>query len=139
MTIQTAAPFTVTTQTNSTNVFSAGGLRADVLRNPNLRSGDRTLNRWFDTSAFAQPVNYKFGNQGINIMRGDGKVNFDCSILRNFAFSENKRLQFRGEVFNAPNHPNFGLPGHTFGGPGFGIVSGSDPGRRIQLGLRLVY
>src|SRR5262249_53233019 len=93
-TIQTAAPFTVTTQTNTTNAFSSGALRADVLRNPNLASGDRTLNRWFDISAFAQPANYRFGNQGINIVRGAGKTNFDASILRNFAFSESKRLQF---------------------------------------------
>jgi hypothetical protein len=137
--MQTAAAFTVTTQTNTTNAFSSGGLRADVLRNPNLPTGERTLDRWFDTSAFAQPANYTFGNQGINIVRGDGKIDFDCSILRNFAFGESRRLQFRSEIFNALNHPNFGLPGHTFGGPGFGIISGSDPGRRIQLGVRLVY
>ena len=32
--VQSGAPFTVTTQTNTTNAFSAGNLRADVLRNP---------------------------------------------------------------------------------------------------------
>ena len=49
--VQSAAPFTVTTQTNTTNAFSAGNLRADVLRNPNLSSDQRTLGRWFDTDA----------------------------------------------------------------------------------------
>jgi hypothetical protein len=137
-TVQTGAPFTVTTQTNTTNAFSAGALRADVLRAPNLPPDQRTLNRWLDTSAFAQPANYTFGNQGINTVRADGKVDFDFSVLRNFALRESKRVQFRVELFNAFNHPNFGLPGHTFGGPGFGIVSSSDPGRRIQLGLRFL-
>jgi hypothetical protein len=137
--VQSGAPFTVTTQTNTTNAFSSGALRADVLRDPNLSNDQRSLGRWFDTAAFAQPANYRFGNQGINILRADGKVNFDFSILRNFAVSESKRLQVRAEMFNAFNHPNFGVPGHTFAGPGMGIISSADPGRRIQLGMRFVF
>src|SRR5262249_15391508 len=124
-TIQTAAPFTVTTQTNTTNAFSSGALRADVLRNPNLASVHRTLTRWSDLSAVAQPAHYRFGIKGISSVRGVGKTNFDASILRNFAFSESKRLQFRGEIFNPLNHPTFGLAGHTLRGPGCGMVSGS--------------
>jgi hypothetical protein len=139
VTLQTGAPFTVTTQTNSTNAFSAGSLRADVLRNPNLSEDARRLERWFDTDAFAQPASFTFGNQGTNILRAAGKVLVDCSILRNFSLGESRRLQFRAELFNVLNHTNFGLPGHTFGGPGFGIVSSADPGRRIQLGLRFVF
>jgi hypothetical protein len=138
-TAQSAAAFTVTTQTNTTNAFSAGALRADVLRDPNLPADRRTLDRWFDTSAFAQPANYTFGNQGVNILRGDGRLNFDFSALRNVAFREAKRLQIRAEIFNALNHPTFGLPGHTFGGPGFGIVTSASAARTIQLGLRLIY
>ncbi|MCU0227061.1 MAG: carboxypeptidase regulatory-like domain-containing protein, partial [Bryobacterales bacterium] len=48
---QAAAPFTVTTQANT--VFSAiGSLRADIARDPNLSSDQRSLGRWFDTEAF---------------------------------------------------------------------------------------
>ncbi|MDP2996864.1 MAG: carboxypeptidase regulatory-like domain-containing protein [Bryobacterales bacterium] len=137
--LQTGPAFTVTTQTNSTNAFSAGALRADVLRPPGLAGGERTLARWFDTGAFKQPANYTFGNQGVNLLRSDAMVNFDFSILRNFNFSESKRLQFRTEIFNAFNHPNFSVPGRTLGGAGFGVVSSSFPGRRIQLGLRLTF
>ena len=137
--LQTGPAFTVTTQTNSTNAFSAGALRADVLRPPALAGGERTLARWFDTGAFRQPANYTFGNQGVNLLRGDGMVNFDFSILRNFNFSESKRLQFRTEIFNAFNHPNFRTPGRALGGAGFGVVSSSFPGRRIQLGLRMTF
>jgi hypothetical protein len=42
-------------------------------------------------------------------------------------------------VFNAFNHANFGLPGHSLGGPGFGVVSSATDARVIQLGLRVVF
>jgi hypothetical protein len=138
-TVQSGAPFTVTTQVNSTNAFSAGALRADVLRDPNLGGDARDLGRWFDTDAFRQPANYTFGNQGVNILRADGYMNIDFSLLKNIPFSEDRRLQFRAESFNFTNTPTFGIPGRTFGGPGFGVVSSASPGRRIQLGLRVIF
>lgn len=139
MTLQSGAPFTVTTQTNTTNAFSSGALRADVSRDPNLSGGERSLNQWFDTAAFSQPANYTFGNQGIGVLRADGKTKFDFSILRDFGFGEDKRLQFRAEIFNAFNHPDFGLPGRSFGSAGFGVVSSADNARTIQFGLRFTF
>lgn len=107
--------------------------------NPNLSDGERTLACWFNTSAFAQPAALKFGTSGRGVLRGDGITNFDISALKNFVFAEKKQLQFRLEVFNALNHPDFGLPGHTFGAPGFGVVSSARSGRTVQVGLRLVF
>ncbi|MCI0620652.1 MAG: carboxypeptidase regulatory-like domain-containing protein [Acidobacteria bacterium] len=139
LTLQSGEPFTVNTQVNNTFVFSAGAQRADVLRDPNLPNSERTLSRWFDTSAFAQPAPFTFGNQGVNILRADGLINLDMSILRNFPVGEGRKFQLRGEFFNITNHPNFGGPGATLNGPGFGIVSSAGPGRRIQLGARFVF
>jgi hypothetical protein len=139
MVLQSGPPITVSTQTNTTYSNSSGPLRVDVLRNPNLPSSERTVTRWFDTSAFVQPEPYRFGNSGIGIVRADGVVNLNGSIIRTFTMTERARLQFRGEMFNAPNHPNFGRPGRTFEGSGFGIVSSARAGRQIQFGLRLTY
>jgi hypothetical protein len=139
MALQSGVPFTVGTQVNTTNAFSAGGLRADVLRNPNLPKDQRTLTRWFDTDAFRQPEMYRFGNQGVNLLRADGTVNLSFSALRNFRVTEGKRLQFRGEFFNVLNHPQFNVPGRVLGAAGFGIVSGARAARIIQLGLRMVF
>jgi hypothetical protein len=138
-TMQSGPPFTVTTQVNS--VFSAAGaLRADVARNPNLAADQRTLGRWFDTGAFSQPVAGRFGNQGVGLLRADGLVNIDFSLLRTFALpGEDRKLQFRAESFNFANHPDFGVPGRVFGAPGFGQVNSARRGRSIQLGLRLVF
>ncbi|MFB3825789.1 MAG: carboxypeptidase regulatory-like domain-containing protein [Bryobacteraceae bacterium] len=139
MVIQSGPAFTVGTQVNTTNSFSSGALRADVLRNPNLPGGQRTLGRWFDTDAFRQPEIYRFGNQGMNLLRGDGVMNVSFSVLRDFKITETKRVQFRSEFFNFTNHPTFGIPGRVLGGPGFGIVSGAQPARVVQLGLRMTF
>jgi hypothetical protein len=137
--LQSGPPTTVLTQTNTSNAFSAGGQRADLLRDPNLDGSERTLARWFDTSAFAQPPDLTFGTSGRGVIRGDGTVNFDFSLLKNFYVAEQKAFQFRLELFNAFNHPDFGLPGTTLNGPGFGVVSSARNGRNIQAGLRFVF
>ncbi len=137
--LQAGAPFTVTTQVDSRNNFSAGGQRADLIGIPNLDNGERSVARWFNTAAFAQPAPFRNGTGGVGIVRSDGKINFDVSLLKNFPLGERRKFQLRGEFFNISNHPNFGNPGASFGGPGFGVINSADPGRRVQLGARLVW
>jgi len=137
--LQSAGPFTVVTQTNTTNVFSAGGQRANVLRDPNLPDSEKTLDRWFDTSAFVLPDAFTFGSAGRGIVRADGRMRFDFSLVKNVDFSESRFLQFRGEVFNAFNHADFGVAGSSIGGPGYGVISDATDARILQLGLRFVF
>ncbi|MGH9668200.1 MAG: hypothetical protein ACRD9L_27585, partial [Bryobacteraceae bacterium] len=137
-TIQSGAPLTVTTQTNTCNCFSPGALRADVGADPNLSSG-RSVSRWFNTAAFSQPAAYTFGNGGVGIVRAPGLVNFDFSLLRNFRVTERVRAELRGEFFNAFNHTNLGNPGQVLGSSSFGVISGSGPARQIEVGARIVF
>ncbi len=136
---QTGAPATVQTQTNNTYAYSSGAQRANVLRDPNLDSSQRTILRWFDTSAFAQPPVNTFGNQGVGLVRDPGIFTLNTSIIRVFRVAEGKNLQFRGEFFNLPNHTNFGNAASTFEGSGFGIINSARPARQVQLGLRLTF
>jgi hypothetical protein len=138
-TIQSGGPFTVTMQTNTTNAFSSGALRANVLRNPNLPEESRSVARWFDTGAFAAPAAYTFGNAGRGIVRADGRVNFNFAFSKAFRFQSERFLQFRGEFFNTFNHPDFAPPDSTMGSPGFGSVNAATDPRSIQLGLRFVF
>ena len=135
--VQSGAPFTVTTNTNNTNAFSAGNQRANVLRDPVLASDVRNEKRWFDITAFAQPAAYTFGNGARDNMRGPGFVNLDMSILRNFRLRESMTLQFRGEFLNALNHTNLGLPGAAFGSAAFGQISAAKAARVMQIGIKL--
>ncbi len=133
-TAQTGAPFTVTTNTNNTDAFSAGAQRANILGNPNLPSGQRSVNEWFNITDFGQPAIYTFGNSGRDNMRAPGIVDVDLSLGRNFRLREKMTLQFRGEAFNIFNHTNLSSPAKAFGAADFGSITAAGPARVLQVG-----
>jgi hypothetical protein len=140
VTLQSGAPFTVINGVDRANIGTGPAQRPDVLRNPNLPGDQRTPERWFDTSAFAQPAPFTFGNAGRNIVFGPGLANCDMSLQRNFALTEHQRLEFRWEVFNVLNHPNFDVPGRIAFSPNFdSVFSTAEASRQMQLGLKLVF
>lgn len=135
---QSGGPFTVTMQTDTTNSFAAGGLRANAPRGANLSSDSRSLTRWFDTTAFQAPPAYTFGNAGRGILRGPKQVFFDCSIHKNFTSREKISVQARGDFLNFFNHSNLGSPGDVMGASNFGVTTPSGS-RVVQLGLRIMF
>jgi outer membrane receptor protein involved in Fe transport len=56
-----------------------------------------------------------------NVLRGFGAAQWDLAVHRDFPIHESTRLQFRAEMFNVLNHPNFGPPNGQFGTGGFGL------------------
>ena len=90
----------------------ASASRPNVVGNPNGHPCVRgTL---FNTCAFAtNTVIGSFGDAGRNIIQGPGTQNWDISLFKIFPISEQKRLEFRAEFFNAFNHydPEFDNPG----------------------------
>jgi hypothetical protein len=82
---------------------------------------------------------------------GPGLINLDMSLFKNMKFkriSENFNAQFRVEVFNILNHPNFSPPvdfnalfdntGQPVPGAGQ-ITSTVTTSRQIQLALKLTW
>ncbi|HEV8074600.1 MAG TPA: carboxypeptidase regulatory-like domain-containing protein [Candidatus Acidoferrum sp.] len=66
-----------------------------------------------------------FGNSGRNIFRDAGFHNLDFSVSKSWKFGEKLTTQFRAEMFNITNHPNFANP---FGGAtGQGVGATADP------------
>ena len=61
--------------------------------------------------------------------------------MKNFSFRERYNLQFRWEMFNAFNHPNFGLPNTSPTSGSFGQITtiGSVPPRVQQAALKLIF
>ncbi|HYZ87363.1 MAG TPA: TonB-dependent receptor [Bryobacteraceae bacterium] len=139
--LQSGTASNVRTGIDRANVGSTNE-RPDVLRNPNLPAGQRTVDRWFDTSAFVLPQLYTFGNAGAYIVEDDGRRIFDVSIAKKFYFMEQRFVELRGEFFNFPNVVNFTAPGsggYVMNTPTFGVITGTTPARQIQLALRVQF
>jgi hypothetical protein len=65
---------------------------------------------------FAFPCNpARQGNVPRNLLRGLDATQWDFAVHRDFPIRESWRLQFRAEMFNMLNHPNFGQPSGCFG------------------------
>lgn len=100
------------------------------------------------------------GDLGRNALRGFGATQWDFSIHRDFPIRESVKLQFRAEMFNVLNHPNFGQPvgdvsnttqfGHStqmfgrsldqnVGGGSFSALYQIGGPRSIQLALKLQF
>ncbi|MEZ5399941.1 MAG: TonB-dependent receptor [Bryobacteraceae bacterium] len=120
-----------------------------------LSSGERTLDRWFNTSLWTNPATGRpvarqepFTLRAFPTLFGDVRVpgyqNWDASVSKNFAIHEEIRAQFRFEMVNAFNRPWYtGLisGGNDVASANFGrlnFVQGNLP-RFIKLGLHLYF
>jgi hypothetical protein len=136
---------------NLTTDFGAGTLRPTLTGMPKKGSGSpfsRTLpgNTWFNTAAFTPTGAWSFGNESQvdSSLRAQGEDNWDLGVGKATAIKEGISLQFKGELFNLFNHPQFTPPvtdiskgfvsnGGTFGTIGYLV---NNP-RLVQLSLRL--
>ncbi|HLA09198.1 MAG TPA: carboxypeptidase regulatory-like domain-containing protein [Pyrinomonadaceae bacterium] len=148
VTLASGPPFTVRLGSNrsgnlNTTSFSAND-RPDIV--PGINPVIGRPDQYLDITAFALPPVNTQGNLGRNTIIGPGLVAIDASVSKTFQLSEGRTLQFRTEVFNLPNHPNFAIPSGLTSftnatgavSPTFGrITSTTTTSRQIQFGLKL--
>ncbi|HXM62131.1 MAG TPA: TonB-dependent receptor [Terriglobales bacterium] len=82
----------------------------------------------FNPAAFTSPpidpttgLALRQGDVPRNFLRGFGAAQWDFAVHRTLSIHEPVKLQFRAEMFNVLNHPNFGQPSGAFGVSGFGL------------------
>ncbi len=124
--------------TNATRLNCNAGVDP-VLPNP-------SQNGWFNPAAFSNTVAGTFGNCGRNTLRGPWRGTEDVSIVKIFTIAEKKSIEFRTEMFNAPNHVVLD-PGNQLQwnngssatpNANFGKITGTwTPMRQIQFGLKV--
>jgi hypothetical protein len=61
-------------------------------------------------AAFAIPAASTYGNAGRNILRASGLHQLDLGLHKTVRVNERFAVQFRAELFNVYNHPNFATP-----------------------------
>jgi hypothetical protein len=136
-TAQSGAPFTVNISSDQANIGAGPAQRPNVSADPN--NGPQTPQQWFNTSAFSLPALYSFGNAPRNAVIGPGLQEFDFSLQKDIVLKEALRLEFRAEVYNALNHPNFNIPNRTAFTPNFGSISSAQDSRQLQFALKLLF
>jgi hypothetical protein len=147
-TLQSGLPFTPQLSYNPSN---DGDTRNPVRPslNPNF-TGSVIVggpNRYFNPSAFIQPLPGTYGNVGRNILAGPSLAETDISAAKKFLLSERLGLQFRAEIFNLFNHTNLNTPNPVVyaaatGGPSptAGIItSTATSSRQVQFGLKFLW
>jgi hypothetical protein len=130
---------------STANTVYVGGNVEDL----RLQRSEQTPAHWFNTAGFvtASAQNIDTARQlrvfprRFGFLRGDPLNNWDASILKNIAITEGKNIQFRFELINALNHPNFNnFPDVNPTSSTFGKVSSiQNYARRAQLTLKFVF
>jgi hypothetical protein len=137
---QTGTPVSISGACNMPGV-SGLGCYADRLKDGNLPAGQQSMDRWFDTTAYANAGPYSFGNGSRTEpnLRNPGTFSFDSVLSRWQPIKERLRLQFRAEFYNMLNHPNLGAPAAGITSSTFGVITSKSGNRTMVMGLRLEF
>lgn len=159
---QTGPPMTI--EDSTYNVAVGGSIRPNRIANGALTSGNgrRGIDYpWYTPGDFvAAPqcvsrtncpktdaygfVPFSDGNSGRGILDAPGTENINLTLLKNISVSERKSFQFRWEVFNIFNHPNFILLDRFFNETAAGYLtsvaaSGNGGPRIMQFSLKYLF
>ena len=148
----TGAPESVTFTTTDNFDFTGGGDagRVSVVPgcDPILPRGERSHQRWFNTSCFVRPAGrMDEGNSSRIHYFGPGSNTWDVTLTKGIRLGGSREVQLRTEFYNLFNHPTWQSVnnGARFDPAGnqineaFGTVMPDGSPRIIQLALRFVF
>jgi len=126
------------------NTNTSGGL-PDRIADGNLSRGERTVERWFDPSAFRVPEPGRFGNSGVNVLVSPGMNVHHLSLAKNFRVGERFNITYTMGASNIFNHPHFDPPRNNISNPDAGeLFAGiadwraeKHGSRKFQMKLRI--
>jgi Carboxypeptidase regulatory-like domain/TonB dependent receptor/TonB-dependent Receptor Plug Domain len=135
-TAHTGHPFTVGQSSNNVgqNMTGLPNVTGDT-------GGPRTVDQWFNTSAFQLVPSGTFGNEQRNRLSGPGFQNLDLTVQRQIKLGGRTAVTLRWDIFNVFDTVNFGLPNRDAATVAtFGTISSlaSDP-RTMQIAARFTF
>jgi hypothetical protein len=119
----------------------------DCVGDPN--AGARTLNTWFNPSAFAVPpaTAGRYGTCGMNTLEGFPIHIAHASLSKRLSLTEQFKAVFTAQISNVTNTPHFTVPNNNISNPSPGVFTASSlapnstperlGNRQIDLKLRL--
>lgn len=144
---RSGTPFSITRTNDIAGVGDGGfGQPVNLVGDPEAgankkfsEGAGRDENFWFNPAAFADPAPGTFGNAPRNLIYNPGEQQWDIALFKNFNLGGPRRLQFRAEFFNFPNHPNLNGPSTDPNSANFGRSTGKGGQRDVQLSLRFLF
>ena len=143
-TLQSGSVTETSTYDSGGVVFSPNGARLNCVAGADQVLPNPNQNGWYNPAAFSNPVPGTFGNCARDNLLGPRQTNIDFSVIKDFHMTERHAIQFRMEMFNAPNHVELGTPSASWGGSSsvtppsnFGYITSTRASmRQIQFALK---
>ena len=137
-TVQTGSPYSINSSYDSA-ATGAGGVLADPVPGVSPTPAHRGVLSYYNIAAFTNAAPGTIGGTSRNLLYGPSLVNVDFSLFKEFKVYESSKIQFRAELFNIFNHPNFYNPDNTHGDGSEGqLTSARDP-RIAQFALKFLF
>jgi hypothetical protein len=139
-TLQTGMPLTALDGKDILNTGGTGIAERPDATGVSPQLANPTVNDWFNKAAFAYNAPYIYGNDGRNNIIGPGIIETDLSLTKTIKATERLGAELRWEVFNAANHPIFGVPNATLFSAAYGQISSTViDSRQMQVALRVTF
>jgi hypothetical protein len=135
LTLRSGFPLTI--QATDRSGSRSRGARADRVGNGEGAKQVGAGKSWLDKTAFKEPVSATLGNSGVGVIRGPGWKTFDMTLQKYFPIRENLNVEFRAEVFNLTNTPQFSSPVRSASSATFGEITGAQGERQVQFALKI--
>ncbi len=134
-------PYTILSGVSESNTNGDAEERPNRVAGVPLYLSGPAVSSAFNPAAFSLTAFGTYGNAGRNIIYTAPQVDLDTSLFKDFSVRERAKLQFRAEVFNMLNHPNFRANSliNQFNAAGAGSYTAAQPARQIQFALKLIY
>ena len=134
---RSGSPLTPST-TGNLSLTGLGNQRPMVVGDPDL--DDRTIERWFNTAAFAPNTPGVWGDTPRGFLIGPAYWNIDLALSRVLRMPNEHRIEVRMEAFNLTNRVHLGNPNTTLGSADFGRITGTSADARVmQFALKYVF
>lgn len=91
------------------NTRTFGGV-PDRICDGNLPADERTIERWFDSSCYANPPNGRFGDAGFGILEGPGRQVVNLGLFKSLPIRGRDALRFEITATNVFNRTNYSNP-----------------------------
>ncbi len=142
LTAESGLPLSIQPATN--NVGFGFNQRPSVVTGVSPIPANQNINDWINPAAFAQPAPFTFGDapRFFSNIHGPKYFDWDMGIQKYWSITEGKRLQFRFEMFNALNHPDFFQPDTNLGdvsNGNFGRITAAYQARTVQGALKFYF